>query len=53
MWKREFQPELVKKRYDWLYEYDALTVSSIAVDWSRLASALALTDPTRRPPGGH
>lgn len=24
--EREFQPELVKKRYDWLYEYDALTV---------------------------
>ncbi|HEY1411174.1 MAG TPA: FAD-dependent monooxygenase [Rhodopila sp.] len=24
--EREFQPEKVKQRYDWLYEYDALTV---------------------------
>jgi salicylate hydroxylase len=24
---REFQPEKVKQRYDWLYEYDALTVA--------------------------
>ena len=24
--EREFRPELVKQRYDWLYEYDALTV---------------------------
>jgi salicylate hydroxylase len=23
---REFQPEKVAQRYDWLYEYDALTV---------------------------
>jgi salicylate hydroxylase len=25
--EREFQPEKVKQRYDWLYEYDALTVA--------------------------
>jgi salicylate hydroxylase len=25
--QREFQPEKVKQRYDWLYEYDALTVA--------------------------
>ena len=24
--EREFQPEVVAKRYNWLYEYDALTV---------------------------
>jgi len=24
--EREFQPEKVRQRYDWLYEYDALTV---------------------------
>ena len=24
--EREFQPEKVEQRYDWLYEYDALTV---------------------------
>lgn len=24
--EREFQPEKVKQRYDWLYEYDAMTV---------------------------
>jgi len=24
---REFLPEKVKQRYDWLYEYNALTVS--------------------------
>ena len=23
---REFQPEKIRQRYDWLYEYDALTV---------------------------
>jgi salicylate hydroxylase len=25
--EREFQPETVRRRYDWLYEYDALTVA--------------------------
>jgi salicylate hydroxylase len=25
--EREFQPEKVKQRYDWLYEYDASTVA--------------------------
>jgi salicylate hydroxylase len=25
--EREFQPEKVRQRYDWLYEYDALTVA--------------------------
>ncbi|MGD0107920.1 MAG: FAD-dependent monooxygenase [Rhodopila sp.] len=25
--EREFQPEKVRQRYDWLYEYDALTVT--------------------------
>jgi salicylate hydroxylase len=25
--EREFLPEKVKQRYDWLYEYDALTVA--------------------------
>jgi salicylate hydroxylase len=25
--EREFQPEKIRQRYDWLYEYDALTVA--------------------------
>ncbi len=25
--EREFQPDKVKQRYDWLYEYDALTMA--------------------------
>jgi len=25
--EREFQPEKVRQRYDWLYAYDALTVA--------------------------